>query len=462
MAYDPPAGNLASKMLYEGLSLAALSSTKRSKKSWILINLLLLVREFAATKAFALPVSTRSYFDKSHLLWRNTDSTVLCAKSKQGTNKTIKKVKNGAGFGAKNKPSTKALKFQEDNYSVFPPLELSLMDTLLPSTKRYGDQVGPLPLEIYDRLDQIHGFRHFNYEARLPPQIDMAESLQQSNSVVSDFLLPTSFPANNELMNEEVIIEQSVSRQLGQAISMLPHFTEFRLLHIDPMIIAIDNFFTVEECDRYIDLASDELVETLNDAPLMSQSMTVGKDALAKAQRTSTTWFHSFRSVPELVAKGSRLLGLDDISHWEEPQTVRYRPSEKFTWHLDALAPSSDKGGAGQRTATLLVYLTDMSDKDGGATIFRDLTSHTGEMPLKIRPKKGSACLFFPAAGGIPNVPFDIRTLHGGEIIAPDAVGEKWIAQMWLREARYTPTAPPGNSHDKALEAIAAYCSKSS
>ena len=46
------------------------------------------------------------------------------------------------------------------------------------------------------------------------------------------------------------------------------------------------------------------------------------------------------------------------------------------------------------------------------------------------RPTKGTALLFFPAAGGIPGAPFDVRTLHCGEAVAEDAVNEKWIAQV--------------------------------
>lgn len=53
---------------------------------------------------------------------------------------------------------------------------------------------------------------------------------------------------------------------------------------------------------------------------------------------------------------------------------IRYRRNEKFTWHLDALGPTqaTDETG-GQRTVTLLVYLTDLEEGEGGATMFRDL-----------------------------------------------------------------------------------------
>lgn len=61
------------------------------------------------------------------------------------------------------------------------------------------------------------------------------------------------------------------------------------------------------------------------------------------------------------------------------PCRCRYRRNEKFTWHLDALAPSDDLASlGGQRTATLLVYLTELLDADGGATVFRDLKGANG------------------------------------------------------------------------------------
>jgi prolyl 4-hydroxylase len=104
--------------------------------------------------------------------------------------------------------------------------------------------------------------------------------------------------------------------------------------------------------------------------------------------------------------------------------------------------------------ATLLVYLTDLGETDGGATLFRDLN-------LAVRPKKGTALLFFPAAGGIPGTPLDIRTLHCGEAVRGDttsATAEKWIAQLWLREEAYRPTVPPGSAHARALSAVEKYC----
>ena len=137
----------------------------------------------------------------------------------------------------------------------------------------------------------------------------------------------------------------------------------------------------------------------------------------------------------------------------------RYQQTQKFTWHLDALEPNAEleqKGG--QRIATLLVYLTDIGEDNGGSTVFRDLGGSDTTL-LKMQPKKGSALLFFPSAGGIPNSPLDIRTLHAGEAMKDDAPNDKWITQIWIRQhPTYKPTGPPGNAHSDAYKAIEDYC----
>lgn len=69
---------------------------------------------------------------------------------------------------------------------------------------------------------------------------------------------------------------------------------------------------------------------------------------------------------------------------------LRYRRNEKFTWHLDALAPGAESAPSlgGQRTATLLVYLTNLSVSDGGATIFRDLSGAGGDGSTSVSDAK--------------------------------------------------------------------------
>lgn len=323
------------------------------------------------------------------------------------TAKKKKKKKTGAsspgGFGK----VTVDEENETDDYSVFPALEQDVAQTLVPSTPETQKEPGELSAEIYDRLNQIYGFPNFNYETyddKKPSEVANTEAKMTDtdfanllSSAITGEAMPTS-SSDASLPNIDSRID---------SISELPPFTKMRVLHVDPLVIAVDDFFTEEECDRYVTMSTAPSSGT-NDSPFQTKSMTVGKDALAKSQRTSTTWFHHYKSVPELIAKASRLLGLPGIDQWEEPQTVRYvcnfkareskvvvayhyvlqlvsryRRQEKFTWHLDALSPSEagpERGG--QRIATLLVYLTDLDTTEGGATMFRDLSA--GGTMLKV------------------------------------------------------------------------------
>lgn len=420
-------------------------------------------------------------------------------KNKKGKKKAGGAASAGGGFG--KKPAAAEVIDVDDDFSAFPALEAGVKETLIPAPAELSTVAGDLDGEIYDRLAQIYGFDWFNYaegeagsieddEAKdtatsassSPMSFDellsggeSSSSASSSSSDFGDLLGSSKSSASSSASDFSDLIAEATGGGSGSStatttklkvdpsapvgpldLAKLPPFEKFRVLSIDPLVLVVDDFFTAEECDKYIQLAmkpNPELAPTVE-----IQSKTVGTNARDRAQRTSTTWFNHYKSTPELMSKASRLLGLTSIDRWEEPQIVRYRKGEKFTWHLDALAPDGELAGlGGQRIATLLVYLSDLSEEQGGATMFRDLGGDDG--PLKVAPKKGSALLFFPAAGGIPNVPFDIRTLHCGEAVAKDSPADKWISQLWLRETAYRPTAPPDNSHAAAADAINEYCS---
>lgn len=133
-------------------------------------------------------------------------------------------------------------------------------------------------------------------------------------------------------------------------------FPGIRLLHADPVVFEVENFFSPQECDAYVAMSTLKQSGRRKGGlePMELQSATTSSQF--QQQRTSTTWFHAYASAPELIAKASLLLGVDDYRKWEEPQTVRYRPGERFNWHLDALPPSEcGASRGGQRTATVLV-----------------------------------------------------------------------------------------------------------
>ena len=208
---------------------------------------------------------------------------------------------------------------------------------------------------------------------------------------------------------------------------------QLKLLHKSPPVLVVENFFTKEECEATQAVTQADVFQ-VNSATF---------SPLAQSKRTSTSWFCYYKQMPTLLAKAHYRLGIP-LEQMEEPQIVRYRKGEEFSWHYDEV-PSTELENGGQRIATLLVYLNTV--QRGGGTIFRDLKDANGDL-LKVMPVQGSALLFFPAfADGRP----DDRTLHKGQV----AEDTKWITQMWIHERAYKPVVPEGNTQEAAQDALA-------
>jgi len=423
---------------------------------------------------------------------------------------------SSGGFGrvATNPTSSPKKKNEPFDYDApleFPPLEKEIAATLIPATPQ--DLPGmDLPTEIYAQIGQAHGFNRFNFLKGLEdddkdpvdgtqveevvtnededgsslsfedllgaatggPKIDVVSAFASKKS-------PARAPADikslikaatNAVKNDAdgaLRLEpaaatdpaaESASASVARAVSLLPPFPHLEVLHRDPLVLSVPDFLPAAACERMIDVSR-------------ARSRAPGTGA----HGTSSTFYHAYRDVPELLAAACRLFGLVGapgagtplrpgetyaMGVCEEPQTVRYAPGHKFTCQLDALPPGGEaagRGGAGQRTATLRVYLNDVAKEHGGGDTFRDLG--IGGEPLVVQPKKGSALIFFPAAGGFPSCPFDVRTVHSGEAMKEDTGAEKWIAQLWLREGPYRPIMEDGEkqiSHWDATEGIQTYC----
>jgi prolyl 4-hydroxylase len=261
----------------------------------------------------------------------------------------------------------------------------------------------------------------------MPPGTELISAPQQGT---------TSLEQINTALKDHITLNLENFDSNGVEKSPSPGNTpmKLQLLHQSPPVLSIEYYFTKEECE--------ECKKVTMKGAFQAESALFSP--LATSKRTSTSWFCHYAQMPTLLAKTNRRLGIP-LKQMEEPQIVRYRTGEEFSWHYDEVPPTQLDNG-GQRLATLLVYLNTVT-RGGGGTIFRDLFDAKGN-PLTVKPIQGSALLFFPAFGnGRP----DDRTLHKGEIVAHD---EKWITQMWIHERPYSPVVPPGNTHEAALSAI--------
>ncbi len=124
------------------------------------------------------------------------------------------------------------------------------------------------------------------------------------------------------------------------------------------------------------------------------------------------------------------------INHQEMSQVVKYDEGGKFDEHYDPCVYNDKEycdrinNYAGQRRATLLMYLND--DYEGGETEFL-------EVGLKIKPKQGKAILFWSTDN---NEQLLLKSKHKAH---PVKGGNKWIVTKWVhqKEWKHAPAMPP-------------------
>lgn len=219
------------------------------------------------------------------------------------------------------------------------------------------------------------------------------------------------------------------------------------LLHIDPPVYQIKSFISESMCDEIVIAAttSGERVDVSRTYLLHKPANTseATKASLSQATRSSTTWYLQNKHVEDLVQRVSALTG-HTVSTFEEPQVVRYKKGERYVWHQDAIPKGKVNPHAGNRLATVLVYLNTLPDPTIGDSMnnLSESVTSTGtpsgytsfrDFMLDVRPEKGKCIVFFPCFNdGTP----DTRTAHCSHAISEDAE-EKWIAQIWVHQRPY-------------------------
>ena len=182
-----------------------------------------------------------------------------------------------------------------------------------------------------------------------------------------------------------------------------------------PEVILVPSLLSADECDYLVQSA----------LPFLQPSVVVdpgtGQMRAHPVRTSDNAVFPWVDENPVIHAINRRIAAASHtpVEAGEPLQILRYRPSQEYRPHHDAL-PGSDN----QRVLTMLVYLND--DYSGGETLFLS----TG---LKVKGSAGDALLFRNAnARGQP----DPMAQHAG---LPVTSGEKLIASRWIHERRFGP-----------------------
>lgn len=186
--------------------------------------------------------------------------------------------------------------------------------------------------------------------------------------------------------------------------------------YIKPFII--NDLLTADECKQIIEYSKDKLIE----------SEVVG--GTHKSIRNSKQYWISKNEyfIAPIFEKISNMFNIP-VENAEDLQVVRYQPDQYYNEHHDSCCDDSEKctefiKRGGQRKLTILIYLN--QDFENGQTEFKNLN-------IKIKAKPGSAIAFFPLANNSNKC--HPLALHAG---LPVTKGEKWIANLWFRESKFT------------------------
>lgn len=213
---------------------------------------------------------------------------------------------------------------------------------------------------------------------------------------------------------------------------------------LEPPIYYVPEFLTVGECEAIVSETAGRMPAAAPDpvAGVHAWARAAASGASHSAPRTSSSVESSdewCQTIHELVG----MLTQQPIEHMERPTVTRYLAGQEYVPHHDAFPPGDPLAGpsfGGNRICTVLVYLNDV--ESGGRTVFHE--AHNEDSLLSIRPKAGTAVLFFPSdcKTGI----FDPLAVHSAE----QAIDEKWVTQTWVRQGS------PGNMKTMAGRKIEA------
>lgn len=176
-------------------------------------------------------------------------------------------------------------------------------------------------------------------------------------------------------------------------------------------IAIADNFCTPDEAQYLIERAR---------ARLRDSRITIDNKQIKDAYRTSKTAivfdpYDKDPAVLPLLYRAGMLLGLPH-THVETVFVTRYGSGEYYKAHED-FYPGFD----GDRLYTVLIYLNDLTEDQGGGTVFEKLN-------IGVRPKLGRAVIWTNKNPDGSNHP---ESRHEALPVTADA--EKWVIQLWFR-----------------------------
>lgn len=213
---------------------------------------------------------------------------------------------------------------------------------------------------------------------------------------------------------------------------------------VGPWLVQIEDFLTDEECDAMIEQTRIAIDDKENDYSLLANDMDTEKGS---ACQSTQCWCDPDDCMEDPVLKPvwkkiEELVGLPFHTHTEPVHFIQYVPGQRYGIHTDAIAEEY-YSMQGPRLFTILFYLNDIEEGNGGETCFPQIGRADGRVreeseKLCIQPQKGRAVIWPNILNELPNGRIELaenRTWHEANGIQQ---GYKYASTVWYHLRNFT------------------------
>jgi len=187
----------------------------------------------------------------------------------------------------------------------------------------------------------------------------------------------------------------------------------------DTGIRVVDNFVTKEEANYLIEKARDQLKKS----QVIVDGKPVNDPGRTSSHAVAFHRNHQDSRVLPIIMRGAMLAGVPP-DHAEQIYVSRYGEGELYHGHYDF----ADSFLADHRLCTMLIYLNDLDDDQGGSTYFKELN-------IAVKPTAGRAVIW---TNMNPDGSKHLETAHAA-LPPRGAEAEKWVIQLWFRPYQMYP-----------------------